>query len=387
MSGPLLGVRILDLTRLLPGGYCTQILADLGADVIKVEEPGRGDYIRWSPPMVGGYSAAHWVLNRNKRSVTLNLKHPRGRELLLSLAEKAHVLVEGFRPGVMAKLGLGYEEVSAVNPAIVYCSISGYGQDGPYEKKAGHDINYIGYAGVLGFTGTRDGRPVLPAVQIGDLGGGGLLPAVGILAALFKAREEGKGDYVDCSMLDGVVSWLTIHAAKYFGGGGEPTWGSEVLNGSVPCYNLYRCKDGRWITVGALEPQFWQAFCKGIGREDLLGSQFKAEAIEEVQGVIATKTRDEWMEIFDGQDACVGPVKSVAEALEDPQIRHRAMVVEAEHPKAGRLSNLGTPLKMKGLSFRIGRPAPELGEHNEEVLGELGLGAPDFEDLRRQGVI
>lgn len=387
MSGPLDGVRVLDLTRLLPGGYCTQLLADLGADVVKVEEPGRGDYIRWSPPMVGSYSAAHWVLNRNKRSVTLNLKKDRGREILLELSRNADVFVEGFRPGVMAKLGLGYEEVSAVNPAIVYCSISGYGQSGPYEKRAGHDINYIGYAGVLGFTGTPDGTPVIPAVQIGDLGGGGLLPAVGILAALYRARKEGHGDYLDISMMDGVVSWLTIHAAKYFGGGAEPTWGSEVLNGSVPCYNLYRCADGKWITVGALEPQFWKAFCEAIGREDLVGSQFKADAIPEVQGIIGSRSRGEWLEIFAERDACVGPVSAVAEALEDPQVQHRNMVVTQTHPTGKEIPNIGSPLKLRNAPTSISRPAPELGEHNSEVLSEIGITAADLEILRDEGVV
>ncbi len=387
LDRPLEDVRVLDLTRLLPGGYCTQILADLGADVIKVEEPGRGDYIRWSPPMVGSYSAAHWVLNRNKRSITLNLKHQRGRELLLALCKSAQVFVEGFRPGVMARLGLSYEDVSKVNPAIVYCSISGYGQDGPYEQKAGHDINYVGYAGVLGFTGTKDGIPVVPAVQIGDLGGGGLLPAVGILAALHRASSTGKGDYLDIAMMDGVVSWLSIHAAKYFGGGGEPTWGSEVLNGSAPCYNLYRCADGKWITVGALEPQFWKAFCEGINRPDLIGRQFSRDAIADVQAVIEEKPRDEWMKIFTEYDACVGPVNSVAEALSDPQVRHRKMVVEQRRPDGEILANLGSPLKLAGLSASEMKAAPELGEHNEEVLAEVGVTPEELESLRDEGVV
>ena len=387
MNNPLEGVRVLDLTRLLPGGYCTQLLADLGADVIKVEEPGRGDYIRWSPPMVGDYSAAHWVLNRNKRSITLNLKHPKGRQLLLELCKTAQVFVEGFRPGVMSKLGLAYEDVSGVNQSIVYCSISGYGQSGPYGQKAGHDINYIGYAGVLGFTGTPDGTPVLPAVQIGDLGGGGTIPAVGILAALYKAGRDGKGEYIDVGMMDGVVSWLSIHAAKYFGGGGEPTWGSEVLNGSVPCYNLYRCKDGKWITVGALEPQFWQAFCEGIDRADLIGSQFKREAISEVQSVIESKRRDEWLNIFEQYDACVGPVHSIAEALSDPQVRHREMVVTQPLSSGGSLETLGTPIKFgDGVQKRFSS-APKLGEHNSEVLAEVGVSDTEIESLKEEGVI
>lgn len=385
---PLSNVRVLDLTRLLPGGYCTQLLADLGADVIKVEEPGRGDYIRWNPPMIGEYSAAHWVLNRNKRSITLNLKTGKGRELFLSLAEKADVVVEGFRPGVVDRLGVGYEAVRERNPAVVYCSISGYGQTGPYSQMAGHDINYIGYAGLLGFTGLSDGTPVLPGVQVGDLGGGGLVPAVGILASLVRARATGKGDYVDVAMMDGVVSWLTIHAGKYFGGGGEPSWGSEVLNGSVPCYNLYRCSDGKWITVGALEPQFWSAFCEGIERPDLLRRQFDRSAVGEVATTIASKTRSEWLAIFSTLDACVGPVNSVSEAVEDPQVEHRAMVVEVPTGEGGKsVRNLGTPIKLASAGKLEIRPAPRLGEHNEEILGEVGVSRDELQRLAEEGVV
>jgi crotonobetainyl-CoA:carnitine CoA-transferase CaiB-like acyl-CoA transferase len=385
---PLSNVRVLDLTRLLPGGYCTQLLADMGADVIKIEEPGRGDYIRWSPPMVGEYSAAHWVLNRNKRSVTLNLKQPEGKDLFLKLCETANVVVEGFRPGVMDRLGLGYEAIKSRNPRIVYCSISGYGQSGPYAAKAGHDINYIGYAGLLGFTGTPEGRPVLPGVQIGDLGGGGLLPAVGILAGLIKAQATGEGDYVDIAMMDGVVSWLTIHAGKFFGGGGEPTWGSEVLNGAVPCYNLYRCADGRWITVGALEPQFWKAFCAALQRDDLVSRQFDRKAIEEVQEIISSKPRDEWLETFENYDACVGPVLGVAEAMDDPQVRHRKMVIEMEGPKGEQLRNLGSPVKFASDNDdRKYRPAPGLGEHNEEVLAEIGVDPAHLAELASKGIV
>lgn len=380
-------MRILDLTRLLPGGYCTQILADLGADVIKVEEPGKGDYIRWSPPRIGANSAAHWVLNRNKRSVTLNLKHSEGVEILLRLARDSHVLVEGFRPGVMDRLGVGYERVRAINPAIVYCSISGYGSSGPYVHKAGHDINYIGYAGVLSLNGVRDAQPVVPGVQVGDLAGGGMMSAIGILAALLRSRETGEGDYVDVSMMDGAFSWLTIAAANFIGGSELPVRGHDVLNGGVPCYAVYQCADGEWISVGALEPQFWKALCDVIERPDLLGMQFASEAFEHLAEVFATRSRMEWLDVFDGVDACVGPVNSVAEAFEDPQIEHRQMVIEQEHPEVGRYKNLGIPIKLTNAPGAIEEIAPDLGADTERVLGAAGYTEEEIGQLRSKGVV
>lgn len=387
MAGPLSGIRILDLTRLLPGGYCTQILADLGADVIKVEEPGRGDYIRWSPPVIGSYSAAHWVLNRNKRSVTLNLKAGGGVEALLKLAEGADVLVEGFRPGVMDRLGAGYDDVRAVNPRIVYCSISGFGSSGPYETVAGHDINYVGYAGLLSLNGVPQGRPVVMGVQVGDLGGGGMMPAIGILAAVIRARETGQGDYVDISMMDGAFSWLTISAANFIGGGSLPGRGKDVLTGGVPCYSVYQCADGEWITVGALEPQFWQALCDAVGEPGLVAKQFSEDGFEMLAEIIKQKPRADWLEIFSGVDACVGPVNTVAEAFEDPQILHREMVVEQEHPSAGNKPNVGIPVKLRNNPGAIERPAPELGEQTDEVLAEAGFSPEEIAGLRAAGAL
>jgi len=218
---------VLDLTRLLPGGYCTLLLSDLGADVIKVEEPGRGDYIRWTPPLVDGESAAHRALNRGKRSITLNLKDAEGGALLRRLAARAQVLVESFRPGVMDRLGVGYEALAAENPGLVYCAISGYGQTGPYRDLVGHDINYMGYGGALSMTGAREGPPVVPGVQVGDLGGGGMLGAIGILAALVDRRASGRGRFVDAAMLDGIVSWLSIHAGAFLATGETPRPGAE----------------------------------------------------------------------------------------------------------------------------------------------------------------
>jgi crotonobetainyl-CoA:carnitine CoA-transferase CaiB-like acyl-CoA transferase len=384
MAGPLDGVAVLDLTRLLPGGYCTLLLADLGADVIKVEEPGRGDYIRWTPPMIDGESAAHRALNRGKRSITLNLKSPEGVSILKRLAESADVLIESFRPGVMDRLGVGFEALRSDNPALIYCAITGYGQDGPYRNLVGHDVNYIGYGGVLSLTGPTDGPPVIPGVQIGDLGAGAMMAAVGILAALHERSSTGMGRFVDVSMLDGVVSWLSVNAAAFLATGDIPKPGGEMLSGGLACYRVYRAGDGRYLTVGALEPRFWRALCSSLGCEDLVEAQYGPDQegmAQRLQDVFATRTRDEWVQAFEGIEACVGPVNDVAEALADPQVLARGMVAEVGGARVGP----GRPLK---LALREAlRPAPGYGEHNAEVLGSIGLAEDDVAGLRSRGVI
>jgi crotonobetainyl-CoA:carnitine CoA-transferase CaiB-like acyl-CoA transferase len=386
-AGPLEGVTILDLTRLLPGGYCTLLLADLGADVVKVEEPGRGDYMRWTPPIVGGQSAAHRAINRGKRSLALNLKAAPGVALLRRLARAADVLVESYRPGVLDRLGIGYEAMAAENPGLVHCAITGYGQDGPYRNRAGHDINYIGYGGILSMTGHPAGDPVLPGAQIGDLGGGGMMAALGILAALLERQATGRGRFVDVSMLDGVVSWLSVHAGAYLATGEPPAPGSAPLTGALACYRVYRAGDGRHLTVGALEPQFWRALCEALGVADMADWQFgppevQAEMAARLQAVFLQRERDEWLEIL-GDTPCVGPVNDVAEALRDPQVQHRGMVAEVDGIAVGPAS----PLKFGGMPGSALRAAPGLGEHTAEVLASVGVGTDELSELRAQGVI
>jgi len=380
---------VLDLTRLLPGGYCTLLLSDLGADVIKVEEPGRGDYMRWTPPLVDGESAAHRALNRGKRSITLNLKDAEGGALLRRLAARAQVLVESFRPGVMDRLGVGYEALAAENPGLVYCAISGYGQTGPYRDLVGHDINYMGYGGALSMTGAREGPPVVPGVQVGDLGGGGMLGAIGILAALVDRRASGRGRFVDAAMLDGIVSWLSIHAGAFLATGETPRPGAEPLSGAYACYRVYRAKDGRYVTVGALEPQFWRALCDTLGCPELVDEQFgppsrQDEMAGRLQSLFEERTRDEWMEVFRDVPACVGPVNNVAEALSDPHVRQRGMLAEVEGVAVGP----GPALKLSGSSAGSSlRPAPGFGEHTAEVLATVGVEASELEELRARGVV
>jgi crotonobetainyl-CoA:carnitine CoA-transferase CaiB-like acyl-CoA transferase len=389
LPGPLRGLTVLDLTRLLPGGYCTLLLSDLGADVIKVEEPGRGDYLRWMPPMVEGTSAAHRALNRGKRSVTLNLKAAEGGSILRRLAAGVEVLVEGFRPGVMERLGVGYESLAEDNSGLVYCAITGYGQDGPYRDLAGHDLTYLGFGGALSLAGTDGGPPAIPGLQVGDLGGGGMMAAVGILAALHERAATGRGRFVDVSMLDGVVSWLSIHAAAFLATGRPPRAGGEALTGGLACYRVYRAADGRHLTVGALEPRFWRGLCEALGHPELIEDQFgpperQREMAAVLQEVFGTRDRDAWVDALRDDPGCVGPVHDLDEALRDPQVRHRRMVAEVDGAPVGP----GPALKL----FEPGAEppltaAPGLGEHTAEVLGRLGVGLEELEDLRAGGVV
>lgn len=385
------GVKVLDLTRLLPGGYATLLMADLGADVVKVEEPGKGDYIRWSPPMVGEHSAAHIALNRNKRSVTINLKTPGGRSLLERLVERFDVLIESFRPGVMERLGVGYEALSERNPRLVYCAISGYGQDGPRAQVAGHDANYIGYAGLLSIIGAEGERPVLPGVQIGDLAGGGMSAVIAVLAALVRRNVTDTGDYCDIAMMDGAVSWLSIHAAEFFASGTLPQRESMTLSGAWPCYRLYPAADG-WLTVAALEPQFWASLCAAIGRSDLAGDGFATgdrlrQVLAELEELFVTKTRSEWMAHFADADVCVGPVNDFNETFADEQVEHRGMVIESESPGAA-VKHVGNPIKMRSMSSGLlRREAPRLGEHTDEVLEEAGIDESQRAALRAASAV
>jgi crotonobetainyl-CoA:carnitine CoA-transferase CaiB-like acyl-CoA transferase len=389
--GLLEGLRVLDLTRLQPGNYATMLLGDLGADVIKVEEPGRGDYVRWSPPMIGSMSAAHRVLNRNKRSVTLNLKKPEGVDLLIRLVEKADALIESFRPGVMDRLGVGYERLAETNPRLIYAAISGYGQDGPYRNRTGHDINYLAVGGILEKMGERDGPPVLPSVQIADLSGA-MMSVIGVLAAVIRRNSTGRGEMVDISMMDSSISWLALHVAPWFAGETEMERGAGYLNGGFPFYRVYECADGKYLSVGALEPQFWEALCRGTGQDELIPEQLtapdrRAEIHAIFEETFRTKPRDEWVAVLADLDTCVAPVNDFAEMAADPQVRAREMIVESSLPGTENWKTLGPPLKLRSDPARLEREAPELGEHNGEVYGEIGVGLEELKQLADNGVI
>jgi crotonobetainyl-CoA:carnitine CoA-transferase CaiB-like acyl-CoA transferase len=395
VSSALSDVRVLDLSRLLPGGFCSLLLADLGADVIKVEDTGGGDYVRWAPPYygdeeqqeLGTRSALYLALNRGKRSVRLDLKSEEGREALLRLARDADVLLESFRPGVLDRLGVGYERLREENPGLVYCAITGYGQTGPNTQRAGHDMNYLGLTGLLGLTGEVDGAPIQSAGQIADVGGGALMGAFGILAALHERRSSGEGQLVDVSMTDGALSWLAMEAARYFRDGEVPERGRLMLSGGIACYRPYEASDG-WVTCGALEPKFWQAFCRGVDREDLIEHQFAApgsDAHREVEEVFRTRTRDEWKSFNDEHDAMIEPVLELDEALESELVREREMVVELEQPELGTVRQLGAPVKLSRTPAGAPRAAPALGEHTEQVLGEAGFSEDEIAAMLESG--
>jgi alpha-methylacyl-CoA racemase len=370
----LAGLRVLDLSRLLPGGFCSLLLADFGADVIKVEDTGMGDYVRASEP-------AFQSLNRGKRSIAIDLKNPEGRDVLLRLVRNADVLLESFRPGVMDRLGVGYERLRQENPRLVYCAISGYGQEGPYAQRAGHDMNYLALAGLLGLTGEPDGPPVQAAGQIADLGGGALMAAFGILAALRERDASGEGQFVDVSMKDGALSWLAMDAARYLADGDVPTRGRTQLAGGLICYRPYRCADG-WVTLGALEPKFWAAWCEGVGRPELIDRQFDAVGSDTHRAVeerFAARTRDEWQAFNDAHDCCVEPVLDLAEAL----ARAPEMVVEV-----GPHRLLGTPVRLSRTPADPARaPGPAHGGDTEAVLIEAGFGPEEIGALRKGGAV
>ncbi len=393
---PLQGLRVLDLSRLLPGGFCSLLLADFGADVIKVEDTGPGDYIRWAPPYYEGAhdsarSALFLALNRGKRSIRVNLKSGPGREVLLALVRDADVLLESFRPGVLDRLGVGYERLRGENPGLVYCAITGYGQDGPNRARSGHDMNYLGLNGLLGLTGERDGPPVQAAGQIADLGGGALMAAVGILVALRERDRSGLGQLIDCSMFDGALSWLAMLAAETLATGRAPRRGELGLAGRYNCYRPYECADG-YVTLGALEPKFWSAWCHGVGRPDLIDNAFDgpgSESHDAVTEIFGRRTREQWRTFASEHDCCLEPVLGLDETLDSELVRAREMVVALAQPGATQpIRLLGLPIKLSRTPGDAARaPGPALGEHTDEVLSAAGFTAARRAELHASGAI
>ncbi len=370
---PLEGVLVLDLTRLLPGPYCSMILADLGARVIKIEPPPHGDYMREFEPKLKKNSAFYYAVNRNKESISLNLKDEQDREILLKLVRNAHVVMEGFRPGVMEKLGVGYNRLKRENPALVYCSITGFGQTGPNKDKPGHDINLIAIGGVLDQIGLKEGPPVVPAIQLADLTSA-FWAAIGILAAVIKARNTGEGSFVDVAMMDSVLSWLPTHIVQQSAMGTAPSRGDFFLSGGAPCYRVYETSDSRYVVLGALEEKFWSIFCKAVKRDDLLPYQFSEDpkVVEEIEGIFRSKSLAEWVELSNKtKDLLISPVNSVKDVMEDPQVKARNMLWKVTHPEEGELALVAPPLKISGSEFECRKLPPALDEDREKVLKEL----------------
>ncbi len=387
-TGPLAGVRVLDLTRLLPGPVCTLYLADLGADVIKVEDPGAGDYARHLGNRPGAVSTFFRLVNRNKRSLALDLKDPRGRAAFLALARDADAIVESFRPGVVTALGVDHAAVAAINPRIVYVSISGYGQNGPRAHQAGHDINYLGYAGVLDQIGARGGPPVLPNLQIADLLGGAAPAAIALLAGLAGAQRTGRGRHVDVAMADASLahSIFALHALEQWGH--VAPRGEDLLTGGFPCYGIYPTQDGRWLAVGALEDKFWKALCANLARPDLVAGQFAqgddgARVRAELARIFTGAPLAAWVEKFATADCCVTPIATLPEALADPQFAARAMVIT--RPDGSR--EFAPPFKVSDHDLSLAREAPAQGEHSAEILREAGYDVATIDALVAAGVV
>lgn len=391
--GPLTGLRVLDLTRLLPGPFAGQMLTELGAETLKIEEPGLGDGSRTMPPFVAGVGVGFLMLNRGKRSVALNLKHPDGRAALLRLAERADILLEGFRPGGMARLGLAYETLLERNPRLIICAITGYGQSGPYSQRAGHDLNYLGYAGVLGHLARPGAPPPLPGAQFADVAGGSLMAVIGVLAALVARGVTGRGQVVDVAMLDGSLALAPLLIAATLGAGAEPLPGAGLLTGALPGYNIYETADGRYVTLGALEPKFWAEFCQRAGRPDLIPRQYPRDAAErdatvaEVAALFRSRPRDEWLALLADADTCVGPVNTLAEAFADPQVVARGVIGRMEDGGAGGEPMLRSVPLLSATPARLLGGAPALGSATAEALGEVGYAAEEIAALTASGAI
>jgi len=375
------GIKVLDLSRLIPGPYCSMILADLGADVLRIEGPQFADEGAGIP-----------TLMRNKRHMSLNLKQPKGLEIFYRLAAGADVLLEGFRPGVARRLGIDYERLKEQNEKLVYCSITGYGQDGPCRNIVGHDINYLGFAGMLGLTAEPGGEPVIPPIQIADIAAGGMNAAMSILAALMARQKTGKGQYIDISMLDGAIALMPYLISLLWEMGEAPSRKGTRLTGRYPCYHVYQTREGQHISLGALEPRFWAALCRKLGREDYIPFQYdEGEKREEIflflRRTFRNKTRREWMEALKDLDVCIGEVLPLDEALSNPQVTHRKMVLDFIDEKKGRMHFLASPLRLSDTPPDIRMAPADFGEHTDEVLTDLGFSAAEIEELKEKGVV
>ncbi len=395
MARALEGIKILDLSRALAGPYCTMMLADMGAEVIKIEMPGRGDDSRsWGPPFVEGESAYFMSINRNKKSITLNMKSDKSTEIVHKLIKQSDVLVENFRPGAMERLGLGYEQVKAMNPRIIYCSISGFGQDGPYRMLPGFDQVLQGMGGLMSITGELGGPPIKVGVAIADISGG-MFASNGILVALYNREKTGKGQMVDVSLLDSQVAWLTYRAGAYFASGEVPQpmgSGHPVI---VP-YQAFKAKDV-FINIAVGNDQLWERFCKAVGLEKVMNDpkfatnakrvENREEIVKIISDLIVTKDGEEWLKILTDAGVPCGPIYTVDKIFADPQVLHREMVKELDHPKAGKIKVTGIPIKLSDTPGEVETAPPVLGQHTQEVLTELGYNDKDLEKLKQEKVI
>jgi crotonobetainyl-CoA:carnitine CoA-transferase CaiB-like acyl-CoA transferase len=392
MALPLEGYRVLDLSAVFPGSLCTHILADFGAEVIKIESPAGGDPGRSIPPLVKNTGVFFHMLNRNKKSVTLDIRDPRGRKILLTLVEQADVFVENTRPGNLGKIGLGYDDLTRINPRIVYCSITGFGQDGPFRDIPAHEINFLALSGILGLIGGKKGAPAIPDIQIAGAGAGGMNAAMGILSALLRRERTGKGQYIDAAILDGLTPFVALSMCLFMQNGKEHRRGESLVGGGYAFWNVYRTKDDRYITLGCWEKKYWENFCRAVNREELAREQFappprQNEIIGEIQALFMERTKDEWLAFLNPNDICYAPVNSLEEALEHPQIRHRGLWFKGKHPEDGEIPQPGFPLKFNEDQPGWRTPPPGPGEHTREILGEIGITEAEMGALKAAGII
>jgi len=391
MTQPLSNITVLDLSMLLPGPLCSMMLADFGARVIKIERPGSGDLMRDYPPRYPLYGSNFAILNRNKESMTLNLKSALGKSLLSKLVERSDVLIEGFRPGVMKRLGLGYEELSKINKELIYCSISGFGQESPYRDVAGHDINYIALNGILGLSGKEDEAPQIPSTLVGDIGGGAYPATTGILLALIARNMTGTGQFIDISMVDCSFLWLYSAAGNYFASGRMPSKGKELNNGGSARYQIYKTKDNRYLAVGALEDQFWENLCNLLGIDDRRVRFHDKEnpdlSIQVLAERFRTKTYQEWAKIFEGKDVLCNLVRDFKEAVSDPHFQARGLIQTISGPDGESQTILANPIRMSDSPSEVRQPAPILGEHNQVIMKELGYSEAECQTFIKEGVV
>ena len=386
------GLVVLDFTRLLPGPFCTQLLANLGADVIKIEDPALGDYMRSVPPLVDGTSYPFLMVNRGKRSLAVDLKTSEGQDILRQLSRRADVVVEQFRPGVMARLGASYDDLAMMNPRIVYCSFSGYGQTGPYKDLPGHDLNFEALAGILAVTRSgSDPRPAIPGVPIADLAGA-FNAALAILAALRTRDRTGRGEFIDLSIYDTTVALMVLGLARYFATGEEPIAGETLLTGTFPFYALYETKEGRWLSVSAVEPKFWVRMCELVGAPELSERQFaeepdRAAVAETLAARFREKTLAEWERLFEPERLPIAPVKRLPEVVEDPHVAARNLLPAVDIPGLGKRRVIAHPAKHAVTTTANPVRVPKKGEHTEEILRSLGFSARQITGLSKKGIV
>jgi len=387
---PLKGIRILDLSRLLPGPLATQMLADMGAEVIKIEDQNSPDYIRFFPPFVGDDSALYLSLNRNKRNIALNLKSQEGKEIFLSLVKSADVVIEQFRPGVLDKMGIGYEQAKSINPKIIYVAVTGFGQTGPYSQKAGHDLNYISIAGLLSNIGTKE-KPVIPGVQIADVAGS-YAAVNGCLAALLHCQKTGEGQFVDISMTDAAMPFATLIHANAWADGKNIQRGNFQLSGALANYNLYETADAKFIALGALEPKFWITFCDAVNKPEwknkIIAPEDEINKLkEEVTALFKSKTRQEWEAFSEQHDVCLSPVLETLELHNNVQLKDRTMITETETGIDKKLNTIGAAIKFSGSENQPLQPAPKLGNDTNALLSELGFDEQKITEYKTKGII